>query len=93
MLNLNGIRCITDAGLAHLKELTQLQVLIINGTNVSDAGLVHLQRMTQLRVLDMVYTHVTYGGVQRLRMSLSPTCRIDHSERYDPSWKQSAAKP
>ena len=39
----------TDAGLVHLKGLTQLQWLDLAETKVTDAGLVHLKGLTQLQ--------------------------------------------
>ena len=41
----------TDAGLEHLKGLTQLRVLNLANTKVTDAGLEHLKGLTQLRML------------------------------------------
>ncbi len=40
---------VTDAGLKHLKGLTQLQSLSLNSTPVTDAGLEYLKGLTQLR--------------------------------------------
>ena len=40
-----------DAVLEHLKGLTQLQWLYLDGTAVSDAGLVHLKGLSQLKEL------------------------------------------
>ena len=42
-LNLDGTR-ISDAGLAHLKELTKLSSLDINGSQVTEAGVRDLQQ-------------------------------------------------
>jgi len=36
---------VTDAGLVHLSELTELQLLWLDGTRVSQAGRMTLQRM------------------------------------------------
>src|SRR5689334_3901312 len=49
---------ITDAGLAHLRGLADLQELFLQGTHVTDAGLVHLRGLTKLRVLILDYTQV-----------------------------------
>jgi len=67
---------ITDAGLAHLRGLTQVQILNLDGTQITDAGLVHLQGLTQLQLLILDNTLVTDAGVQRLQKAL-PTCQID----------------
>ena len=43
----------TDAGLEHLKGLSQLQRLDLASTQVTDAGLEHLKGLTQLQTLDL----------------------------------------
>ena len=43
MLFLHGTK-VSDAGLEHLKGLTQLQQLDLNGTKVTDAGVKKLQQ-------------------------------------------------
>ena len=48
-----GLARVGDAGLAHLKGLTRLQVLNLRGTGVSDAGLVNLKGLTQLQTLNL----------------------------------------
>ncbi|MGO8753589.1 MAG: hypothetical protein ACLQNE_47250 [Thermoguttaceae bacterium] len=50
---------VTDAGLAHLKGLTQLQQLSLDNTQVTDAGLEHLKGLTQLQTLFFDSTKVT----------------------------------
>ena len=40
---------VTDAGLARLRGLTQLEELFLDSTQVTDAGLEHLRGLTQLR--------------------------------------------
>jgi hypothetical protein len=49
-LYLNGTP-ITDAGMAHLADLSELEILELRETKIGDAGLHHLARMTQLRAL------------------------------------------
>ena len=44
---------VTDAGLEHLKLLSQLQTLDLGGTKVTDAGLEHLKDLAQLQSLDL----------------------------------------
>ena len=58
---------VTDAGLKHLKGLTQLQALLLNHTQVTDAGLEHLKRLTQLQGLSLNSTHVTDAGLENLK--------------------------
>jgi hypothetical protein len=58
---------VTDAGLAHLKGLTHLQVLVLDSTEVTDAGLEHLEGMTELRTLHLFNTKVTDAGLAHLK--------------------------
>ena len=44
---------VTDAGLEHLRGLTQLQYLSLDSTHVTDAGLEHLRGLTQLQGLSL----------------------------------------
>ena len=57
---------ITDAGLAHLAELTQLRSLSLNDTQIADAGLAHLVGLTQLQWLDLNGTRITDAGLAHL---------------------------
>ena len=59
----------------HLKGLTKLEYLDLNGTKVTDAGLVHLEGLTKLEELHLVGTKVTDAGVKQLQQAL-PNCRI-----------------
>jgi hypothetical protein len=61
---------ITDAGLAHLKNLPKLEWLRLDGTEVTDAGLEHIKGMPQLRLIHLYATHVTERGVADLRKAL-----------------------
>ena len=58
---------VSDAGLEHLKGLTQLQWLYLDGTKVSDAGLEHLKGLTQLQRLDLDDTKVSDAGLEHLK--------------------------
>jgi hypothetical protein len=42
---------LTDAGLAHVKPLTKLFSLGLDGTKITDAGLVHLKGLPELGTL------------------------------------------
>ena len=66
---------VTDAGLADLRGLSNLQSLDLKETRVTDAGLVHLKGLSNLQSLDLNGTKVTYAGVERLRRAL-PKCSI-----------------
>jgi hypothetical protein len=68
---------VTDAGLEHLKGLTNLGVLDLVATQVSDAGLEHLKGLTSLWGLDLSSTQVTDEDVRKLEAVL-PGCQITH---------------
>jgi hypothetical protein len=61
---------ITDAGLIHLRGLTDLRELDLDDTDISDAGLVHLKTMTGLKELGLYGTQVTESGVSMLQKAL-----------------------
>lgn len=67
---------VTDAGLAHLKEIKTLQVLSLVGTPVTDAGLEHLKEAKGLKELYLYGTKVTDEGVKKLKEAL-PELKID----------------
>jgi len=54
---------ITDAGLAHLSSLTQLEDLRVLDNPITDAGLVHLKSMGSLKRLTLDQTQVTDDGM------------------------------
>ncbi len=58
---------VTDAGLAHLKDMATLESLNLFRTGISDAGLVHLQGLTGLRLLVLNETAVTDAGLEHLK--------------------------
>jgi Leucine-rich repeat (LRR) protein len=63
---LSGKR-VTDAGLARLKGLTKLQVLLIPNSGVTGKGLEHLKAMTDLRQLNLFCTPVDDAGLLHLK--------------------------
>lgn len=64
VLVLPGTR-ITDAGLAHLKQLKQSLVwLDVRETNISDAGLEHLKHLGNLEVLLLDQTQISDAAVK-----------------------------
>ncbi len=73
-LTLNNTQ-ITDAGLEHLKGLSNLFFLRLNSTQITDVGLVHIEGLTKLRWLDLGNTKVSAGGVKKLQQAL-PNCQI-----------------
>ena len=58
---------ITDAGLEHLKGLTQLQALFLDSTQITDAGLVYLKGLTKLEFLRLQFTQITDAGLVHLK--------------------------
>ena len=66
---------ITDAGLVHLKELTELQTLFLGDTQITDAKLVRLKGLNNLQELYLTGTKVTDAGVADLKKAL-PNCLI-----------------
>jgi len=58
---------VSDAGLAHLKGLTALEVLYLDHTFVGDAGLAHLKGLTALETLDLDNTQVSDAGLAHLK--------------------------
>jgi Leucine-rich repeat (LRR) protein len=60
-------RSLSDAELVHLKGLTKLESLSLNGTVITDAGLVHLKGLTNLQTLDLSGTAITDAGLVHLK--------------------------
>ncbi len=67
----------TDAGMEHLKGLSQLRVLRLDDTPVTDAGLERLKCVTTLELLGLDGTKVTDAGARKLKRGL-PACEIWH---------------
>ena len=57
---------ITDVGLVHLKELTNLKTLWLP-TQITDTGLVHISELTNLEEVNLELTHVTDAGLVHLK--------------------------
>jgi len=58
---------VTDAGLAHVAQLTGLHELHLDNTPVTDAGVAQLAPLTDLRILDLKGTRVTDAGLAIVR--------------------------
>ena len=58
---------VTDAGLVHLKALTNLHNLDLSTTKITDAGLVHLKGSAKLRTLYLEDIKVTDAGLVHLK--------------------------
>ena len=74
MLDLRGWFRITDAGLIHLKGLTNLHTLSLYRTKITGAGLEHLKGLTNLQKL-IISGSITDAGVADLQKAL-PNCEI-----------------
>jgi serine/threonine protein kinase/Leucine-rich repeat (LRR) protein len=66
---------ITDAGLAHVAEMSGLTILGLNNVPIGDAGLQHLKRMEKLAILYLRETKVTADGIKKFAAAL-PACKI-----------------
>jgi hypothetical protein len=55
-----------DAGLAHLKALTKLEVLDLSGAKITDAGLAHLKGLTQIQKLCLARAQVADASLAHL---------------------------
>ena len=69
-LNLTVTPQITDAGVAHLKGMTQLETLNFYNCKITDAAFDQLHGLAMLRNLDLGKTKVTDAGVERLKKAL-----------------------
>ena len=58
---------VTDAGLGHLKGLTQLDALWLNGTQVTDAGLNASRAWPNSKGAGLAATQVTDAGLECLK--------------------------
>jgi hypothetical protein len=73
-LNLDYVK-ITDAGLAHVAEMSGLTILGLSNVPIGDAGLQHLKRLEKLGTLYMNASKVTVEGVKNLAAAL-PDCTV-----------------
>ena len=58
---------ITDAGLAHLADKTELRRLSLYSTSIGDSGVEHLKSLTKLEDLSLINTRVTDEGLIHLK--------------------------
>ena len=61
---------ITDEGVAHLGQLTDLTILYLTKTAITDASIPTLAKLTKLQVLDVEGTGITPAGLARLRNAI-----------------------
>ena len=64
---------VTDADLACLPPLTNIEWLDLSQTQISDGGLQHLMGMRQLRWLNLKKTQASDAGIGTLRKALDHT--------------------
>jgi hypothetical protein len=57
---------VTDAGLAALATMKNLEEIHLEGTGIGDSGLDHLKSLASLEYLNLYNTKVTDAGVQKL---------------------------
>jgi len=58
---------ITDAGLVHLRGMTNLQTLDLSNTVVTDDGLAELENLANLQQLGLMSAHITDAGLDHLK--------------------------
>jgi hypothetical protein len=59
---------VTDAGLASLSALPELQSLELSGTRITDSGLEQISKLTDLQVLDLAENHeISNSGFAKLK--------------------------
>jgi hypothetical protein len=58
---------ITDAGLEGVKSATQLQKLVLAGSNITDAALINIKGLSQLQTLGLIEIRVTDAGLANIR--------------------------
>jgi hypothetical protein len=75
---------VSDAGLEHLKGLTQLRELDLRFSPVGDNGLKYLNGLARLRTLDLSDTNVTDAGSEHLkRMTHLQTLNLEDAQVTD----------
>jgi hypothetical protein len=61
---------VTDAGLARLEGLTELDYLDLSGKGITDTGLIHLYGLKKMKSLSFYGTRVTSEGIEKLQKEL-----------------------
>jgi len=80
-------RGIGDAGLTHLRGLTNLKRLSLWHTSVTDEGLLHVAALTQLELLELPRATVTDEGVESLQQAL-PDLKIEIRDVWLPPFRR-----
>ncbi len=76
---------IGDDGLAHLKELANLEYLNVYATQVTDAGLEHLTGLKHLKHLYVWQSGVTEEGIKKLNESLPELVIVGEIKMTEPA--------
>ncbi|MEX2287792.1 MAG: PQQ-binding-like beta-propeller repeat protein [Planctomycetaceae bacterium] len=58
---------VTDAGLAHIAGLTNLDFLRLDGVKATDDGLAHLKGLTKLKTLELMGTEIKGAGLIHIK--------------------------
>lgn len=66
LLRLDNCSAVTDAGLAHIADLTSLTFLSLAYTNITDDGLIHLSKLTNLKTLNLGNTPIEGRGLEHV---------------------------
>jgi len=76
---LNLDKCqVTDAGLVHLKGLSNLEFLHIGSTRVTDTGLAELEGLKNLKHLVITFCNdISDDGVAKLQAALPGLTKIE----------------
>jgi Leucine-rich repeat (LRR) protein len=69
-LDLSTTVTLTDAGLVHIQNLSNLTTLNLGHTFVRNAGIAQLKSLKQLENLDLTNTLVTSAAIENLKQSL-----------------------
>lgn len=66
ILNVNRSRTLADGDLELFMVFTKLELLNLNGAQVTDTGVAHLKGLVQLRELSLERTQITDAGLEHL---------------------------
>jgi hypothetical protein len=80
-----GVQGVTNKGMVHLKNLTQLQRLAILGSGITDEGVASLSELTNLKVIDLTSTNLTDSSLQHFRGLKNLQELYVHNTRITPS--------
>lgn len=79
-LDLTMASGVTSDGLKNLRNMRDLEYLILLGTEVDDEAIEHLRSLTSLKYLNLEYTHISENGAETLKGSLKESSVV-HKHR------------